>query len=114
MICITSDLQYISTVKDLFSKKSYKPLTKEYIKHIHEQNRSDTVQHTVAKGVKYPVLVPRLCYSFSLLPGHINKHTFFFVFVNGFISIALYERPQSRGKVRPCTGTEALYRPYGP
>jgi len=69
-------------------------LTKEYVKYTHEHNRTDTVQHFVAKGVKYPVLVPRLCCNSSLLPAHIYIHAhFFLVFANGFISIALSERP---------------------
>jgi len=35
--------------------------------------------------------------------------------MRGFrFTLARYTPYKSKGKVHPCTGTEALYRPYGP
>jgi hypothetical protein len=46
----------------------------------------------------------------------VNLKLYSYVTVNSFVTydIPLCASDMNKGKVHPCTGTEALYRPYGP
>jgi len=39
---------------------------------------------------------------------------FKYAYVNPLIVMVQYSRKKGKGKGHPCTGTEALYRTYGP